>query len=103
VPNLALLAANATSSGPGTEGNGLMRGSEELKHKVLPSIAAGEATASYALSEREVGSDAGAMRTRAVADGDDWILNGTKCWISIGGYSSWAQGTQAGDQGITTT
>ncbi|MHA3023220.1 acyl-CoA dehydrogenase [Mycobacterium sp. BMJ-28] len=67
----------------------LMRGSEELKQKVLPSIAAGEATASYALSEREAGSDAGAMRTRAVADGDDWILNGTKCWISNGGYSTW--------------
>ncbi|WP_395307759.1 acyl-CoA dehydrogenase [Mycobacterium sp. AMU20-3851] len=67
----------------------LMRGSEELKGKVLPSIAAGEATASYALSEREAGSDAGAMRTRAVADGDDWILNGTKCWISNGGKSTW--------------
>ncbi|MUL67648.1 acyl-CoA dehydrogenase [Mycobacterium sp. CBMA 234] len=67
----------------------LMRGSEELKQQVLPSIAAGEATASYALSEREAGSDAGAMRTRAVADGDDWILNGTKCWISNGGYSTW--------------
>ncbi|WNG83328.1 acyl-CoA dehydrogenase [Mycobacterium sp. ITM-2016-00316] len=67
----------------------LMRGSEELKQKVLPSIAAGEATASYALSEREAGSDAAAMRTRAVADGDDWILNGTKCWISNGGKSTW--------------
>ena len=67
----------------------LMRGSEELKAKVLPSIAAGEATASYALSEREAGSDAGAMRTKAVADGDDWILNGTKCWISNGGKSTW--------------
>ena len=67
----------------------LMRGSEELKQKVLPSIAAGEATASYALSEREAGSDAAAMRTKAVADGDDWILNGTKCWISNGGKSTW--------------
>ena len=67
----------------------LMRGSEELKQQVLPSIAAGEATASYALSEREAGSDAGAMRTRAVADGDAWILNGSKCWISNGGQSTW--------------
>jgi alkylation response protein AidB-like acyl-CoA dehydrogenase len=67
----------------------LMRGTEELKQQVLPSIAAGEATASYALSEREAGSDAGAMRTRAVADGDHWILNGTKCWISNGGKSTW--------------
>jgi alkylation response protein AidB-like acyl-CoA dehydrogenase len=67
----------------------LMRGSEDLKKQVLPSIAAGEATASYALSEREAGSDAAAMRTRAKADGDDWILNGTKCWISNGGKSTW--------------
>ena len=45
--------------------------------------------ASYALSEREAGSDAASMRTRAKADGDDWILNGTKCWITNGGKSSW--------------
>ena len=67
----------------------LMRGSEELKKQVLPSIAAGEATTSYALSEREAGSDAAAMRTRARADGDDWVLNGSKCWISNGGHSTW--------------
>ena len=67
----------------------LLRGSEELKKQVLPSIGAGEATASYALSEREAGSDAAAMRTRAKADGDDWVLNGSKCWISNGGHSTW--------------
>jgi alkylation response protein AidB-like acyl-CoA dehydrogenase len=67
----------------------LMSGSEELKKQVLPSIAAGEATASYALSEREAGSDAASMRTRARHDGDDWVLNGAKCWISNGGYSTW--------------
>jgi alkylation response protein AidB-like acyl-CoA dehydrogenase len=67
----------------------LMRGSEELKKQVLPSIAAGEAVASYALSEREAGSDAASMRTRAKADGDDWVLNGSKCWISNGGHSTW--------------
>jgi alkylation response protein AidB-like acyl-CoA dehydrogenase len=67
----------------------LMNGSEELKKQVLPSIAAGEATASYALSEREAGSDAASMRTRARRDGDDWVLNGAKCWISNGGYSTW--------------
>jgi alkylation response protein AidB-like acyl-CoA dehydrogenase len=43
---------------------------------------------SYALSEREAGSDAAAMRTRAVADGDSWVLNGTKCWITNAGVSS---------------
>ncbi|WP_149360725.1 acyl-CoA dehydrogenase [Lolliginicoccus suaedae] len=67
----------------------ILNGSDELKAQVLPSIASGEAMASYALSEREAGSDAAAMRTRAKADGDDWILNGSKCWITNGGKSSW--------------
>ena len=67
----------------------LMRGSEELKKQVLPTIAAGEAVASYALSEREAGSDAASMRTRARQQGDEWVLNGAKCWISNGGHSTW--------------
>jgi alkylation response protein AidB-like acyl-CoA dehydrogenase len=67
----------------------LLRGSEELKKQVLPSIAAGEANASYALSEREAGSDAGSMRTRARLEGDEWVINGAKCWISNGGQSTW--------------
>jgi alkylation response protein AidB-like acyl-CoA dehydrogenase len=67
----------------------LLSGSEDLKKQVLPSIAAGEAMASYALSEREAGSDAAAMRTRARQDGDGWVLNGSKCWISNGGRSTW--------------
>ncbi|OMC09745.1 acyl-CoA dehydrogenase [Mycolicibacter heraklionensis] len=67
----------------------ILSGSEELKQKVLPGLAAGEVMASYALSEREAGSDAAAMRTRAKADGDDWVLNGSKCWITNGGKSSW--------------
>jgi alkylation response protein AidB-like acyl-CoA dehydrogenase len=66
----------------------ILRGSDELKKQVLPEIADGK-MASYALSEREAGSDAAAMRTRAKADGDDWILNGAKCWITNGGKSSW--------------
>jgi alkylation response protein AidB-like acyl-CoA dehydrogenase len=66
----------------------ILRGSEELKKKVLPEIADGK-LASYALSEREAGSDAASMRTRAKADGDDWILNGSKCWITNGGKSAW--------------
>ncbi|MGB3893208.1 MAG: acyl-CoA dehydrogenase [Mycolicibacter sinensis] len=67
----------------------ILSGSDELKAQVLPSLASGEAMASYALSEREAGSDAAAMRTRAKADGDAWILNGSKCWITNGGRSSW--------------
>ena len=66
----------------------ILRGSEELKRQVLPDIVAGK-MASYALSEREAGSDAASMRTRAKADGDDWILNGSKCWITNGGKSTW--------------
>ncbi|WP_409434859.1 acyl-CoA dehydrogenase [Mycobacterium sp. SMC-14] len=67
----------------------ILSGSDELKAQVLPGLASGEVMASYALSEREAGSDAAAMRTRAKADGDDWILNGSKCWITNGGKSSW--------------
>ena len=67
----------------------ILSGSEELKQQVLPSIASGEAMISYALSEREAGSDAAAMRTRAVRDGDDWVLSGTKCWITNAGESTW--------------
>ncbi|WP_322748021.1 MULTISPECIES: acyl-CoA dehydrogenase family protein [unclassified Frankia] len=67
----------------------LLSASEELKKQVLPSIAAGEAMASYALSEREAGSDTASMRTRARLDGDHWVLNGTKCWITNAGESAW--------------
>ena len=78
---------------PAVNGLGLtpimLSASDELKREVLPSIAAGDAMISYALSEREAGSDAAAMRTRARRDGDSWVLNGTKCWITNAGESSW--------------
>jgi alkylation response protein AidB-like acyl-CoA dehydrogenase len=67
----------------------LLAGSEELKRQVLPPVARGEAMFSYALSEREAGSDAAAMTTRAVRDGDHWVLNGTKCWITNAGVSTY--------------
>ncbi|MFD4674212.1 acyl-CoA dehydrogenase [Lentzea sp. NPDC058450] len=67
----------------------LLSASDELKQLVMPSIASGEAMASYALSEREAGSDTASMRTRAVLDGSDWVLNGTKCWITNAGESTW--------------
>ncbi|MBU3061711.1 acyl-CoA dehydrogenase [Nocardia sp. NEAU-G5] len=66
----------------------ILKGSEELKKQVLPDIVDGK-MASYALSEREAGSDAAGMRTRARRDGDDWVINGSKCWITNGGKSSW--------------
>jgi alkylation response protein AidB-like acyl-CoA dehydrogenase len=67
----------------------LLSASHELKQQVLPSIAAGDQMISYALSEREAGSDAASMKTRARRDGDTWVLNGTKAWITNAGESSW--------------
>ena len=66
----------------------ILSGSEELKQQYLPAVATGESTFSYALSEREAGSDAAAMRTRAVRDGDAWVINGTKAWITGAGVST---------------
>src|SRR6201991_1883071 len=67
----------------------LLSASDDLKRQVLPSVAAGEQMISYALSEREAGSDAASMRTRARRDGDTWVLNGTKAWITNAGESRW--------------
>jgi len=66
----------------------ILSGSEELKQEFLPAVATGDSTFSYALSEREAGSDAAAMRTRATPDGDHYVLNGTKCWITGAGAST---------------
>lgn len=60
----------------------MLAGSEELKKKYLSKLAAGEGGFSYCLSEPDAGSDAGGMKTRAVRDGDDWVLNGVKRWIT---------------------
>ncbi|HEY2299180.1 MAG TPA: acyl-CoA dehydrogenase [Jatrophihabitans sp.] len=65
----------------------ILSGSESLKKDVLGQIAEG-AMISYALSEREAGSDAASMRTRAMRDGEHWVLNGTKCWITNAGVST---------------
>jgi alkylation response protein AidB-like acyl-CoA dehydrogenase len=67
----------------------LLAGSAELRKAVLPSIASGGELISYALSEREAGSDAAGMRARARLDGDHWVLNGTKAWITNAGESTW--------------
>ena len=80
--------------------------SEELKRRYLPPVATGEAQASYCLSEADAGSDVAAMRTRAVRDGDDWVLNGSKYWITNAGisdtYTVFAKtDSGAGHRGIT--
>jgi alkylation response protein AidB-like acyl-CoA dehydrogenase len=65
----------------------LLAASEEVKAKYLPPVARGEAMFSYGLSEREAGSDVASMKTRACRDGDDWVLNGQKSWITNAGES----------------
>ena len=67
----------------------LLAGTEDLKQRYLPPVASGTAVFAYALSEPEAGSDAAAMKTRAVRDGDSYILNGTKRWISNAGVSKY--------------
>jgi alkylation response protein AidB-like acyl-CoA dehydrogenase len=59
-------------------------GSEQQKEYFLKPMARGELLGSFALSEPEAGSDAASLTTQAVRDGDDWILNGTKAWVSSG-------------------
>jgi len=62
-------------------------GSEELKQKYVTRVAAGASQCSYALSEPDAGSDVASMTTKAVRDGADWRLTGTKCWITNAGIS----------------
>jgi alkylation response protein AidB-like acyl-CoA dehydrogenase len=65
----------------------LLSASEELKRQYLPAVATGAAMFSYCLSEPEAGSDAAAMKTRAERDGDHYVLNGAKRWITNAGIS----------------
>ncbi|GAA1036734.1 acyl-CoA dehydrogenase [Virgisporangium ochraceum] len=67
----------------------LLSGSADLKRRYLTPVAAGEAMFSYCLSEPEAGSDAVSMSTRAVPDGDGWLLNGAKRWITNAGVSDY--------------
>src|SRR3954449_8400483 len=71
-------------------------GSEEQKQEWLPRMATGEAIGCFGLTEPDSGSDPSSMRTRARRDGDDWVLNGTKMWITNGGLADvavvWARG-----------
>ena len=64
-----------------------LSGGEEIKKKYLTKLAAGEGGFSYCLSEPDAGSDAGGMKCKAERDGDDWVLNGVKRWITNAGES----------------
>jgi len=84
----------------------MLWGSEELKSRYLPRVASGEAQASYCLSEADAGSDVASMRTRAVRDGDGYVLTGTKHWITNAGISDTylvfaKTDSTAGHRGIT--
>ena len=80
-------------------------GSEEHKQQWLPRMATGEALGCFGLTEADAGSDPGSMRTRARRDGDDWVLDGSKMWITNGTLADvavvWAQtDPEAGSSGI---
>jgi len=63
----------------------MISGDKELKEKYLPDIASGKKWAAFGLTEANAGSDASGIRTTAIQDGDEWLLNGTKQWITNGG------------------
>jgi len=63
----------------------LISGSEEMKQKYMPAIASGQKRAAFGLTEANAGSDASGIQTTAVLDGDEWVINGTKQWITNGG------------------
>lgn len=65
-------------------------GSEAKKDEWLPKLATGEALGCYCLTEPNAGSDAAALQTRAVRDGDEWVISGTKIWVTNGGLASLA-------------
>src|SRR6185503_4572952 len=86
--------------------NGPGGSAEDLRGRYLPPVAKGEAMFSYCLSEPEAGSDAGGMTTRAEADGDHFVLNGAKRWITNAGVSEFytvfaVTEPGAGTRGIT--
>jgi len=62
-------------------------GTEEQKQEWLVPMAKGETMGAFGLTEPNAGSDAGGTRTKAVLDGDEWVINGEKCWITNAGYS----------------
>src|SRR2546430_3320550 len=78
-------------------------GSEEQKEEWLPRMARGEAIGCFGLTEPDFGSDPGGMRTTARRRGSDWVLNGSKLWITNGGVADVAGGlgpAQGGGRGV---
>ncbi|NDL57453.1 acyl-CoA dehydrogenase family protein [Phytoactinopolyspora mesophila] len=84
----------------------LLAAADDVKDRYLPPVASGEAMFSYGLSEREAGSDTASMKTRAVPDGDGWVLTGQKSWITNAGVSKYytvmaVTDPEAGTRGIS--
>jgi alkylation response protein AidB-like acyl-CoA dehydrogenase len=82
-------------------------GTEEQKQHWLPRLCSGQGLAAFGLTEPEAGSDAGATRTVAVRDGDDYVVNGSKMWITSGAIADVVVATaktdpQAGTRGISS-
>lgn len=75
-------------------------GSEDQKHRWLPDMAEGSIVGCFGLTESESGSDPGAMRTSARRDGEDWVLNGTKMWITNGSMADVAVVWATTDSGV---
>jgi len=75
-------------------------GSEDQKQQWLPAMAAGEVIGCFGLTEPDAGSDPSSMRTRATRDGSDWILNGSKMWITNGGIADVAIVWAHTDEGV---
>lgn len=76
-------------------------GSEEQKNEWLPRLAAGEAIGCFGLTEPDFGSNPAGMRTRARRDGSDWVLNGTKMWITNGNLADVATIWAQSDDGVS--
>ena len=75
-------------------------GTEEQKQRYLPMMARGEVIGCFGLTEPDVGSDPGRMRTSAARDGSDWVLSGTKMWITNGGIADLAVVWAKADDGV---
>lgn len=80
-------------------------GTEEQRREWLPRLVSGEALGAYGLTEPDAGSDVGALRTTAVRDGDEYVVSGSKIWISSGGFADvfilFARTGEAGPKGIS--